>query len=134
MHGKEEVCSARVQAGSAARTTMVSTQSSNALLQNITTVFGSKASDNLSPLHIQAGDSANITGYETALHHLPRGGEGGRGGSGGRNFFLLAMSFFQAGRATILRMVHLRMVGRGGQLILALAMIVTSNAGWACWA
>ena len=59
---------ATIQAGSASRTTVVSTQSSNAVLQNITTIFGSKASDALRPLQAEAGESMHITGYANALH------------------------------------------------------------------
>ncbi|KAK9832435.1 hypothetical protein WJX74_010234 [Apatococcus lobatus] len=71
------------QAGSAARTTVVSTQSNNAILQNITTVFGSKASDTLRPFHAEAGESAHITGFVTKA-----GVSSGRAG-GDRQFFFL---------------------------------------------
>ena len=46
----------------------MSTQSSNAVLQNITTVFGSKASDALRPFQAEAGESMHITGYANDLH------------------------------------------------------------------
>lgn len=87
---------------------MVSTQSSNALLQNITTVFGSKASDNLMPFHAQASNSARIMGYETALHQMRTfcaklfvEARGGGGNCVGCNLLLLAVPVSQAGRAII---------------------------------
>ncbi len=62
-----------VQAGNAGRTTVVSTQSSPALLSNITTIFGSKVADTLTPLTVEEAALMCITGQvfhlAAQLHH-----------------------------------------------------------------